>query len=630
MNLKERIREILPFVTTPGQYIGGEWNQRVKDHDRVDLKVALCFPDTYAIGMSHLGLQILYAILNDRDDVACERVFAPWTDMEAEMRRTRIPLFSLETFTLAREFDVMAVSLSYEVSFTNLLNMLDLAGIPVFSRERGEGDPIVVAGGHATYSPEPVADFVDLFLPGDGEEVIVAVVERLKALRRERAPRAAVIREIARTVPGVYAPALYESRYLRDGRLEGVFPIEPGVPDVIRSSAVLDLESAPFPTRPVVPNVKTVHQRVQVEVMRGCVRGCRFCQAGMITRPLRVRSDEKVMALAREVYRNTGFDEIALTSLNSIDYPFLKPVMERITGEFEPLRVDVSLPSLRVEDHTREIPALVRKVRKSGLTFAPETGSEFLRRIINKDIFDENLIAAAKAAYDEGWDSVKLYFMIGHPLERKEDVEAVARLADRVSFARQAPGKGPAKVNVTVSNFIPKAFTPFQWEGIESVLLLREKRKHVLNAGRSKRMRYKFSDPEQSHLECLLARGDRRIGAVIHRAWQKGCKFDGWDELFDYGRWMEACAEVGIDPAFFTTRPREKGEALPWDHIDCGVKKRFLWEEREKAYAEVTTASCQDGDCTACGPVIKMCNETRDPEKWVPIVTHWKTPAGAV
>ncbi|MBI1849019.1 MAG: TIGR03960 family B12-binding radical SAM protein [Planctomycetes bacterium] len=629
MTLRERVRTILPSVTTPGQYAGGEFNQRVKDHRSVDLRVAMCFPDTYAIGMSHLGLQILYAILNDRTDVVCERAFAPWDDMEAEMRRAGIPLFTLETCTPLRDYDVAAFSLSYEVSYTNLLNMLDLAGIPIYSRDRDESHPFVVAGGHATYSPEPVADFVDFFLPGDGEEVIVKFCERLMQLRRERAPRAAIVREIAKTVPGVYAPALYENRFRRDGCLEGVFPIEPGVPPIVHASAVVDLENAPFPTRPVVPSVKAIHQRVQIEVMRGCVRGCRFCQAGMITRPLRVRSAEKVMSLAREIYRNTGFDEIALTSLNTIDYPFLKPVMTQIIDEFESRRVDVSLPSLRIEDHTREVPALIRKVRKSGLTFAPETGSEFLRRIINKDIFDDNLIAAAQAAYAEGWDQVKLYFMIGHPLERKEDVEAIAHLSDRVSFARQQLGKAAAKVNVTVSNFVPKPWTPFQWEGMDAPLLLSEKRKHVLRAGKSQKIRYKFNDPDQSMLECLLTRGDRRLGDVIVRAWKKGCKFDGWDEHFDYGKWKEACAESGIDPDFFVTRRRDKSEAMPWDHIDCGVKKRYLWEERDKAYSQVTTESCQDGACDACGPVIKLCNETRDPEKWVPIVTHWKKPEPA-
>ena len=588
--------DILRRVEQPAQYIGGEWNAVVKDHDAVDLTVALAFPDTYTIGMSHAGLPILYAVLNRRDDVAAERVFMPLPDMQAALREAGLPLVSLETRTPLRAFDVLGFSLQYEMCYTNVLAMLDLAGIPIRSAERGNDAPLVVAGGVGAMSPEPLAPFVDVFVVGDGEDAVLALADA--ALATRGMPRAERLRAMADASPCFYVPALYREQRDAEGTLVGLEPIAEGVPRVVRRALVEDLEQACWPTAPVVPHVEAVHDRITLEIMRGCTQGCRFCQAGMTRRPVRDRSVETLLRLAEASYQATGHNEVSLVSLSSSDYPHLAQLLDAVDESLGPRHVNAALPSLRVDDHLAELPEALRRVRKSGLTVAPEAAREELRRRINKNVTTDDLLRGAREAYAQGWRSIKLYFMIGLPGETDDDVDGIADLAREVSAQR---GGGGGQVNVAVSSFVPKPHTPFQWEPMDTPDELRRKQQRILDRARGRRVRFRCHDVDTSHIEVVVSRGDRRVAEVLARAWQLGCQLDAWDDHFRYSRWLQAFADCGVDPAAYAHRRWPEDAWLPWDHIDAGVTKEFLLREKHRAERGEPTPDCRLGVCTRCG-----------------------------
>ena len=563
--ISEKLERILPLASSPAQYIGGEVNHVVKDPRAVDVTVALAFPDTYAIGMSHLGMQVLYAMLNNRPDAAAERVFAPWIDMERLMRDNGVPLFALESRRPVRDFDVVGFSLQYEMCFTTVLNMLDLAGIPLRREDRGPGEALVVAGGPCAFNPEPMADFVDIFVVGDGEPCVGDLVEAVKKHRGKHATREKYVRAVCAANAAFYAPANYEPVY-HDGRLAEMRPAD-GAPEMVVRATAESLAEAPSPTRPVMPFVEAVHDRIVIEIMRGCPNGCKFCQAGRIKRPVRIRPIDEILRLARETYRNTGFNEIALVSLSSSDYPDFGTLLEKISAEFTPLGVNISLPSLRVNEQLRELPRFLKRVRKSGLTMAPEAATDELRRGINKRISNDDLFAALEQAYREGWQTVKLYFMIGLPGETERDVEAIAEIVQKASDLRRAAGKGPAQVNAAISTFVPKPFTPFERAGMIDLETVYATQRLLRNKVRSRKINLKFHNPKRSILEGVFARGDRRLGAVILAAWRAGCRLDGWDECFDYDKWLDALAETGLRVEDYACREREADEVLPWSRL---------------------------------------------------------------
>ena len=565
-NTSKILDDILPRVQKPAQYIGGEINSIAKSPESVDVSFALAFPDTYAIGMSHLGLQVLYGILNGRDDTAAERVFAPWPDMEEQMRSRGLPLFSLETRRPVREFDIVAFSLQYEMCYSEVLRMLALAGVPLLASERSGSDPLVIAGGPCAFNPEPMADFVDVFALGDGEETIHLFTDTFKAARKEGVARSEMLRRIAAAHRSFYVPSLYEVAYNADGTLAAITPLN-GAPPTVTKATVEDLNDAPAPTAPVVPYVEIVHDRIAIEIMRGCPQGCTFCQAARIKRPVRARSIDNIIAIARETYRNTGHDEIALVSLSSSDYPDFRNLLAKITAEFTPLGVNISLPSLRVTEQIREVPRYLSKVRKSGLTLAPEVAGDSLRKTLNKHVSNEDIYATAVEAFRAGWDLIKLYFMIGLPGEEKEDIDGIAEMVSEVSHLRRQVGKGPARVNVAVSTFVPKPFTPLQRVRMTGIERIREVQRYLRQKVRARRIRLKFHSPERSFLEGVFSRGDRRLGRVLLSAHKKGCKLDGWKETFRFDLWRKAFDECNIDPDFYATRERAEDELLPWSHI---------------------------------------------------------------
>ncbi len=599
-------RHILPDVEQPGQYVGGEVNSVRKDPDTVDVSLALCFPDLYTVGMAHLGYQILYSIVNSLDWALAQRAYVPLPDMQRRMREHGIPLHVLESYRPVKCFDVVGFSLQSELLYTNVLTMLDLGGIPLESALRGQDDPIVIAGGPGAMAPEPMARFIDLFFVGDGEDTIVEFLGLLRALKAEGAPREEMILRAARSIPGLYAPAFYEAQYAGDGSLRGIRPVQKGLPERIRAARVRDLNEAPFPEAPIVPLVEAVHDRITLEIMRGCTRGCRFCQAGMIARPTRHRSVDRLCELARASYGATGHNEIALASLSSSDYPDLEELLERITAYLDPLKVNVSLPSLRITEQLRCLVGPLSSVRKSGLTLAPEVATERLRAVINKDVSNEELFEGTRAAARQGWRLVKLYFMIGLPTETEEDAGAIPGLCEGI-VRNSAAGKGesPLRLNVTISPFVPKPHTPFQWEPMASQEQLRERIALIRRNARSRRVRYKFHDERRCLVEAVLARGDRRLGRAVRRVWERGGQFDAWDEHFSFERWMEALSECGVrldqsDPNS-PLRARSPEEVLPWDHIDCGVKKEYLLQERERALRSELTPDCREAGCKGCG-----------------------------
>lgn len=585
--LAERVRdELLPRVRHPAQYIGGEVNQLVQpgDWEAADVRIALAFPDTYALGMSHLGTQILYWIANHTPGVCAERTYAPWLDAEQVLRERGIPLFTWDTRRPVRSADLLAISLQYELTFTNVLNLLDLAGIPLRAADRGDDDPLVLAGGPQADNPEPLAEFLDLVVVGDGEDALRALVAALREYKRAGVPRRDMIPRLARRYPWVYAPNLYAPAYQADGTLAELRPQAADLPARVARCHTPDFETAAVPVRPLIPWTPAVHERIAIEVMRGCPNLCRFCHAGYTKRPLRLRSVARIVELAEESYWATGHDEIALLSLSTSDYPELHALAERLTARFAPRRVNLSFPSLRVDRMLRDIPTLGNAVRKAGLTLAVEAATPELRRAIRKKVTDGDLLAGVRAAYAAGWNRVKLYFMAGFPGEQPADIDAMWDLAVAVSRARTELGKPPAAVTLSLGWLVPKPFTPLQWaaqapaeyfHGVRARLI--ERKRHQRSA-----VRLHYHGIEQSVLEAVLSRGDRRLGRAIESAWRRGARFDGWNECFDYGRWLAAFAEVGIDPAFYAQRERPIGERLPWDHLGQHLPRAHL----ERDYAD--------------------------------------------
>ena len=572
-----KLEKHLPFVNSPSQYIGGEWNAIQKDPSSVKVQVAIAFPDVYKIGMAHLGMQIFYGQLNERSDTLCERVFAPWPDLETRMREHDIPLFSIDSHRPVREFDILGFSLQSEMQYTNVINMLDLAGIPIPSEERGEDDPLIIAGGPNSSYPEPVADFFDVIVIGDGEEALPKITE----LWQERKSRVEILRRIAHEVPGAYVPRFYRFHYGEDGILQEIEATD-GAPEKIKKAIVPDFENVYYPLKPIVPYAEVVHDRINLEIMRGCPHRCRFCHAVMFKNKLRFRSVETLLHQAETVYNNTGYESMALTSLSSGDHPHIAELMTRLNARFAPRNVNITLPSLRIDDKLAELPRLMKTVRKGGFTVAPEGGTEALRKIIRKPIKDVDLYATARSAFEEGWKHIKLYFMIGLPGETPEDLEGIVQTARRVSrVGKEVRGKY-ADVNVTISPMVPKPHTPFQFAGQKSFQYVQDVEDRLQRMARGSRILLRMHSPKTSYVEAVMARGDRRVGKAILEAWKLGARFDEWREHFNYDRWMEAFKRADIDPDFYARREPAEGEVLAWDHFDIRLEKETLWKDWEQ------------------------------------------------
>ncbi|GAB4413188.1 MAG: TIGR03960 family B12-binding radical SAM protein [Anaerolineae bacterium] len=613
--IEHALERVLLTVQKPARYVGGEFNSVVKDWDAVSFRVAMAFPDIYDLGMSNLGLMILYGIVNEQPDMFADRVYCPWTDMEAAMRREGIPLYGLESKRPLRDFDLLAITLPYEQLYTNVLNMLDLAEMPVRAAERDERFPLVIAGGHACFNPEPMADFIDAFAIGEGEEMILEICQTLRDMRGSS--REQQLRALAR-IEGVYVPRFYDVTYHADGTVAAVTPNTPDVPPVVRKRIVPILPK-PF-TRFLVPHVDTVHNRAPIEIMRGCTRGCRFCHAGMVTRPVRDRPVAEVLAAAEEIVRYTGFDELGLLSLSSSDYAYVQDLVQAIGDRFGDRNLGISLPSLRIESVSVDLMDALKDNRRSGFTFAPEAATERMRDIINKSVPDEQLLAVAREVYSRGWVTIKLYFMIGHPSETLEDVQAIIDLSRAVLAEGRKIHGGKAKVNVGVSTFVPKPHTPFQWVPLDTLEQIRAKQALLQQGMRRAGLHLRWNRPEETLLEAFLSRGDRRLGTVIQRAWELGTKFDGWQEHHNHSAWVQAFADAGLEMSFYTHRPRMLDEVFPWDHIDPGVKKRFLAEDYLMSQRGETRIDCR-GHCFACGILPKFA-----PLRMVTPAEAWQCP----
>ena len=601
MNEKE-FERLLLSVQKPGRYSGGEINSVIKDKTKVDVRFAFCFPDTYEIGMSHLGMKILYSQFNSREDIWCERVFAPWVDFEEKMRENNIPLFALESRDSIKDFDFIGFTLQYELSYTNVLNMLDLAGVPLRSEDRKDLSPLVVAGGPCVCNAEPLADFVDLFFLGEGEEVDLEVIDLYKEFKAKGWSKEEFLRTAAK-IEGVYVPSLYDVSYNEDGTVSAVTPKETA-PKTVKKRIIKDMDNCFYPDKFVVPFIEIVHDRAVQEVFRGCIRGCRFCQAGFIYRPVREKSADTVDRQAKALCESTGYDEISLSSLSTSDYTELEPLLNQMLCWTEPNEISLALPSLRVDNFSKELLDKINHVRKSGLTFAPEAGTQRLRDVINKNVTEEEIFRTCKTAFEGGYTAVKLYFMLGLPTETDEDLAGIADLGQRIidlfySLPERPKGKSPS-VSISVSTFVPKPFTPFQFEPqIERDEI--ERRQTVLKySNKNRRVNISWHDSSTSLLEGAFARGDRRLGRVIESAFKKGCKFDSWNECFKPELWEEAFAENGLSPEFYAGRKREYSEINPWDHLDYGVTKRFLICENQRAHRAETTPNCRE-KCAGCG-----------------------------
>lgn len=596
------LEKILLKVQKPGRYVGGELNCVIKDKAAIDVRFAFCFPDIYEVGMSHLGMKILYSCLNRMEGVWCERVFAPWTDMEALMREKDIPLYALESGDPVKDFDIIGFTLQYELSYSNVLNMLDLAGVPLLVSERQGLSQLVVAGGPCACNPEPLADFVDLFFIGEGEEMDCELVELYRAHKQKGSSREEFLREAAQ-IPGVYVPSLYEVKYGEDGTIASVTP-HGGAPEKVTKRLMLHMDQSFFPESFVVPYLEIVHDRAVAEVFRGCIRGCRFCQAGFLYRPLREKSVETVNRQCRSLCETTGYDEISLSSLSTSDYSKLNPLLDELLTWTKEEKTGISLPSLRVDNFSTEVMDKISSVRRSGLTFAPEAGTQRLRDVINKNVTEEELMKTVTTAFSGGWSSVKLYFMIGLPTETLDDVAGIADLGQKVVDAFYAnPNKKKGKgvsVTLSASGFVPKAFTPFQWEPQDTIEMLHEKQRHLVSSVTTRKITCNYHDADTSFMEAVFARGDRRLGPVLLEAHRLGCKFDGWNDYFSLARWRQAFENCGVSPEFYANRRRSFDEILPWDHLDYGVSKEFFRKECEKAYAAATTPNCRE-KCSACG-----------------------------
>ncbi len=596
---------ILKSVSKPGRYSGGEYGEIIKNKQNIKARFAFCFPDTYEIGMSNLGMRLLYGALNEHPDIWCERVYDPWVDMQEEMKKHSLSLCSLESGDPLIAFDFIGFTLQYEMSYTNVLNMLDLAGLPLRACERAEEDPLVIGGGPCAYNPEPVADFFDLFNIGEGEEMLPSIVRLYIQMKDEgRYTKKDFLHEAARTIPGVYVPSLYEVTYREDGTILAYTPLYDDIPAKVQKQIIRDLDKVYFPERVVMPYIETVHDRIMLEVYRGCVRGCRFCQAGMIYRPVREKSAEVLNKQARLLFENTGYEEISLSSLSISDYTELEPLCDRLLSWTDDNMVSLSLPSLRVDNFNKDLMNRIDSVRSSSLTFAAEAGTQRLRNVINKNVTEEDVLRAVKVAFDAGKTAVKLYFMNGLPTETPEDIEGIAKLAERVVEAYyQNPNRNKSRqvqVTISVACFIPKPFTAFQWEAQDTMESLAEKQAYLRSKITNRHVRYQHHDARTSHIEAVLAKGDRRLSDALELACREGFKFDAWTEYFDYDRWLDVFKRTGVDPAFYANRVASPDEILPWDVIDCGVSKSFLLSEREKAYAAATTPNCRE-KCSGCG-----------------------------
>lgn len=601
--------EILMKVDKAARYIGGEVNSVMKDKNAVDIRFAMCFPDVYEIGMSNLGMMILYNMFNQREDVWCERLFSPWPDLDKVMREEKIPLFALESQEPIRDFDFLGITIGYEMCYTNILQVLDLSGIPLKSADRGEDFPIVIGGGACAYNPEPLAPFFDMFYIGEGETVYDALFDAHKANKKAGGSRKDFLLAAAK-IPGIYVPSLYEVTYKEDGTIASFAPTADGVPEKVQKQLIIDMEKEYRAVEaPVVPHIKATQDRVTLEIQRGCIRGCRFCQAGMIYRPTRERDVETLKESARIMLKNTGHEEISLSSLSSSDYSQLKELVNFLIEEFHGKAVNISLPSLRIDAFALDVMSKVQDVKKSSLTFAPEAGSQRLRDVINKGLTEEVILHGAGEAFKGGWNQVKLYFMLGLPTETEDDMKGIAHLAQKIAetyyeVVPKEQRKGKVQINVSTSFFVPKPFTPFQWAPMYTEQDFVEKAKVVKNEVRAqlnqRSIRYNWHEPDVTALEGFLARGDRRCADVILKAYEKGALYDAWTENFDYDIWKEAMAECGVDMTFYTLRERSLDEILPWDFIDTGVSRRFLEREWQRAKEGVVTENCRQ-KCSACG-----------------------------
>lgn len=599
---------ILLKIDKPARYIGNEVNAVIKDKTSVDIRFAMCFPDVYEVGMSHLGIQILYDMFNKMDDVWCERVYSPWVDLDTVMREKNIPLFALESQDPIKEMDFLGITLQYEMCYTNVLQILDLSGIPFDAAERTDDDPIVIGGGPCSYNPEPIYRFFDIFYIGEGEVAYRKLFDLYKKCKAKGAGRKEFLIEASK-VPGIYVPQLYEAHYNEDGTLKSFEPVREDVPKTVQRQLVMDFENAPYPTKPVVPFIQAVQDRIVLEIQRGCIRGCRFCQAGMIYRPLREKPVEHVKELAESLIKDTGYDEISLSSLSSSDYDSLPELLDYLMKICPQHGINISLPSLRIDSFSLDVMSKVQDIKKSSLTFAPEAGSQRMRNVINKGLTEEDILNGAMQAYKGGWNKVKFYFMLGLPFETEEDIKEIAHLCEKAAMAYydtvpKEERNGKVQITASSSFFVPKPFTPFQWASMNKEDDFRQKARTVKEEIKAqlnqKSIRYRYHDPDESVLEGVLARGDRKVADLVEAVYKKGAIFDSWTEQFDLQKWKDAFEEIGMDPYFYTFRERNEEELFPWDFIDIGVTKQFMLREWKRAKEAVVTPNCKQ-QCSGCG-----------------------------